>query len=762
MGGDQGESFQRVIAALESTGSRVAVSGSTAMAQCPSHDDANPSLSITGTESRVLIKCHGECSTEAVVEALGLSMADLFNDTARASSMSAPPVQVAEYIFRDEHSVPLFRVVRYDPKGFRQHRWNGTAWDPTLGNARRVLFRLPQLIAGIGAGQWAFIVEGEKDAERLAAEGLTATTVSMGANPGNWDATDTSVLDGAYVAVIGDNDRPGRRYARHAANSLYGRAAEVRLIQLSGLAENGDISDWLDNGNTSADLETILGSTQEWTLRRKFDGAEPFATVGDVSAYRADALRSWAEKPTTWRIRGVLVKDTHLVVGASKKTLKTTLVSGEMAYAIANGTPWLDHGEFVVDAPAPVIVVINEGVKSYMRTLARIPARHKADSLGPIYVIDASGVKLENGDLSAVIRETAERVGAGVIIYDAWYGFVGGDKKAESMFAMAEVFKVVQDVADELNVDPIIVHHLKKNSKGRPDLDDLTYAGVAEWADSWLLITHRSTARPDDGEYRLGLVAGSRQWGEIDYEVDASFGKLDLDAAGYTHPPRWLVTRVDASRSEQWSKGSGGSPGNPETNVTDFIAAHPYECTKSQVCTKAPGAEKTNRDAFERLINSGQLVVAKIQRREGKRTVLRDLVGPSDIDLSVVEQQRLAPIGNDLPTYVGQGGAGNSPEAAVSAPSEPQFGGNLGRTANVGNADTPTLSESTSASDQVPDQGSETTPHAVDVQDLLGSEYPPRCDKCGELHEPPLPGEINWKCFHISTERDLAKWEKSF
>jgi hypothetical protein len=480
-----------------------------------------------------------------------------------------------------------------------------------------------------------------------------------------------------------------------------------------------------------------------------------------VSVYTADSLRKWARRPTPYRIRGVLVKNTHLVVGASKKTLKTTLVSGEMAFAIANGTLWLGHEEFAVEAQAPVVVVINEGLKSYMKMLDRIPARHNASSLGPIYVIDASGIKLENGDLNAVIRETAERVGAGVIIYDAWYGFVGGDKKAESIFSMSDVFKIVQGVADELDIDPVIVHHLKKNSKGRPDLDDLTFAGIAEWADSWLLITHRSTARPEEGEYRLGLVAGSRQWGELNYEVDASFGHVDLDNGVYANPPQWHVTKVDADRAQQWGKGSGSSTVNPEMSLIDFITAHPYEHTKSQVCKLAPGAEKANRDAAERLAKSGLLVVAKISRLEGNRTVLRDLVGPSGADPAATEQQRLAPIGNDLPTNVGEHGAGNSPKAAVSAPSEPQLDTNLGRAADVDNPGTPTLSEATLVQADVPDQGSRNTLQATDVDDLGDSNISPQCIRCGESHPPTPPGHMNWACYIAESQSDLGRSEDS-
>lgn len=759
---EPGEAFQRVVNALESLGRKVSLRADGASAQCPGHDDGKPSLSITDKDDRVLIHCHAGCHTEDVVEALGLSMADLHNAITGGSSPAASSEPVAEYRYHDEQNALLYRVVRYKPKDFRQHRWDGTAWDPTLGDAQRVLYRLPELAAATAKSQWVFVVEGEKDADRLTDEGWTATTIAMGANAGNWDNTDTSVLDDAFVAVIGDNDGPGRKYARHVASSLAGRAAQVRLLRLTGLPEKGDVSDWLDGENTAADLGRILDSTPEWRQSRpKFDGARPCLTVGGISMYSADDLRYWARKPMKWRVPGVLIRGTNLVVGGSKKALKTTLASAELAFAVANGLPWLDHEDFAVEESTPVLVVLNEGVKPYLRSLDRIAQRRGLDSFGDIYVIEANGLTMDDEDLKELIASAAREYDVGMIIYDAWYGFVPADAEAASLFSMRKVFGVVQSVAEDAGADAVIVHHLTKHSKGKPELDNLSFAGIAEWADSWLLVTHREPARPEEGEYRLGLVAGSRQWGELTYELDGSFGTVDIEHAGYTQPPRWRVTKVDADTSDGWGKGSGSSTVDPEASLMTFIIRHPYKCTKSQVCKEAPGGEKANRDAFDRLIRSGALVVAKKERREGDRIVLRPLVGPSGVDPAAAEQQRLAPIGNDLPANVGEHGAGNSPKAAVSAPSEPQLDTNVGRAADVDNPDTPTLSEATPVPAVVPDRRSGAPSHESHRGDEDPPTAPALCIRCGEHHPPTPAGSINWQCYTIETERELRRREGS-
>ena len=48
-------------------------------ARCPAHDDRSPSLSIKAeSDGKVLIKCWAGCSAQAIVEAVGLKLSDLF------------------------------------------------------------------------------------------------------------------------------------------------------------------------------------------------------------------------------------------------------------------------------------------------------------------------------------------------------------------------------------------------------------------------------------------------------------------------------------------------------------------------------------------------------------------------------------------------------------------------------------------------------------------------------------------------------------
>src|SRR2546421_12832332 len=50
--------------------------------RCPAHEDRRASLSIAeGDDGKALVKCHAGCDTAAILSAIGLTLADLFQPT---------------------------------------------------------------------------------------------------------------------------------------------------------------------------------------------------------------------------------------------------------------------------------------------------------------------------------------------------------------------------------------------------------------------------------------------------------------------------------------------------------------------------------------------------------------------------------------------------------------------------------------------------------------------------------------------------------
>ncbi len=155
------------------------------------------------------------------------------------------------YPYVDEDGVLLYEAVRKPDKEFRCRRPDpkgGYLWE--LGYVRRVPYRLPELLAAAERGGSAFVVEGEKDADRLAGLGLVATTNLGGCN-WSWPEDWAGFFQGfGTVYVLADNDDPGRVAARKRAELIATVVHDVRLVdQLPGVDEHGDVSDYLDAGH---------------------------------------------------------------------------------------------------------------------------------------------------------------------------------------------------------------------------------------------------------------------------------------------------------------------------------------------------------------------------------------------------------------------------------------------------------------------------------------------------------------------------------
>lgn len=176
------------------------------------------------------------------------------------------------YDYRDETGELLYQVVRFEPKDFRQRRLDGQGkWVWNLDGVRRVLYRLPELLQA-SRQDWVIIAEGEKDCDWLCEIGFVVTTCPMGA--GKWDDNYSEFLnDRKLVAIIPDNDEPGRRHAQQVAESLSRVGVRARILELPGLSDKGDVSDWLDAGGSKEELIKLA------------EKATPFESI-DVSQFK--------------------------------------------------------------------------------------------------------------------------------------------------------------------------------------------------------------------------------------------------------------------------------------------------------------------------------------------------------------------------------------------------------------------------------------------------------------------------------------------
>jgi hypothetical protein len=96
------------------------------------------------------------------------------------------------------------------------------------------------------------LVEGPSDMLAARSAGLPAIAVP-GAHA--WRSEWASTLDGRHVVIVMDCDRPGRQAAARIADDLERRGIVAGIRDLAPSRQDGyDVSDWLRDGNTAAQL----------------------------------------------------------------------------------------------------------------------------------------------------------------------------------------------------------------------------------------------------------------------------------------------------------------------------------------------------------------------------------------------------------------------------------------------------------------------------------------------------------------------------
>jgi len=194
---------------------------------------------------------------------------------------------VHEYF--DETRAFRLGVARFrDPKTFRQFVLGldgKRVW--SVKGVKPIPFKLPELLA-TPIEQAVYIVEGEKDVLNLMAAGLVATCNPGGA--GKWRDEYGRWFKGRNVVIIRDNDEAGRAHGDQVARLLDGIAASIKILDLPGIPEKGDASDWLAAGGTAQQLQEMAAGIEAW---KRPDEPEPSEGGNVPGGTEIDRELSW-------------------------------------------------------------------------------------------------------------------------------------------------------------------------------------------------------------------------------------------------------------------------------------------------------------------------------------------------------------------------------------------------------------------------------------------------------------------------------------
>jgi 5S rRNA maturation endonuclease (ribonuclease M5) len=392
---------------------------------------------------------------------------------------------VATYTYTDEQGNPLYRVLRYDPKGFKQQTLIGGVWVWGL-KCDRVLYRLPEVIAGVEAEDEIWIAEGEKDVDALRELGVVATCNSGGA--GKFDGTsDTGWLERADVVIVEDQDDAGRKHAAQVKEHLH-FAKSVRIVRPK---EGKDAADHIAAGHGIADFVEVKPEPEPsifWT-------PEDFATDKVPDAVVDKTLHEGS---------------ITLLTGDSKAG--KSYFSIQLAMCVATGESFMGmdcrKGPVIYLSLEMVAGLVRDRMEAISRdTGVRMPRINEEFFFYGPGLGRSAAMNLLNGDGIDLLRRMVREAQPVLIVFDTFHKFTlseGGDPMDNH--GMSKVFAALYAEAQACGAAFLVLDHTAKGAQYHASTSAIGAQSKGASSSTILKLTR------DEGTYKLECESHFGSW----------------------------------------------------------------------------------------------------------------------------------------------------------------------------------------------------------------------------------------------------------
>jgi hypothetical protein len=446
------------------------------------------------------------------------------------------------YEFTDESGAVLYRTRRHEhpskPKRYTAERPDGHGgWIDKIGDARRVLYRLPELLAADPA-EPVYLVEGERKADKLAAMGFPATAIAFGCK--GWRKCYAEALAGRTVAVLPDNDEPGRAFAETARAAIEEVGGRAHLVELAGLPPAGDVIDW---AGTADELRALTGAALTSEARPR-----GLAFRNGVSAR---ALMQKLFDPIRWIIPGYVSEGMYVLAGAPKLG-KSWLT---LDWMVAVGTSGRAMGAINCEEGDVLGLMLEDNERRLQRRLRQMQLETVPDRL----TLLTEWPTLDDGCLAEIEAWIAGVPNPRLIVVDVFARVKGskGGKETDYDFDYRQA-ALLQSVASRHNLAVVVVHHTRKMAAEDPFDEVSGTRGLTGAADGVLVLKK-------DGE-RTVLYGRGRDLEEVETALQFDKEKGTWEELGAA----WLVADTIERREIQQILGRSTDPMTP-TEIAERV-----------------------------------------------------------------------------------------------------------------------------------------------------------------------------------------------
>lgn len=417
--------------------------------KCPVHGDRKASLTISEKDDKILMYCHAGCPTEEIVEAVGLTMADLtITSTAQEDFANVPQWQKnleAIYDYYDDAGEYAYSKLRYAGKKILYGYVENGKCDYKGAGKERYLYNLKALRQAVEEQEPVYIVEGEKDVETMRKLGLVATTAG---GTSDWRKKYAKYFKGAWVTILPDNDEPGEKLARQIARDIQDICYCFRKITVSE-KEKGDVSDYIEAGHSKADLLKLI-ETEPWEINGE---KEP----PPLETYTAAELLRMDLQPPRMIVNGLFPEGVGILSAPSK--MGKSWFALDMGLSIIKGEPVMG---FTTNRCGVIYFALED---SWTRLQRRLKKLTGAECVPEGLTLVTKCEPIHKGFLKQLEQEIKKRPDAGLVIVDTLQKVKPPSDRNKNAYEQDyQVFGEISKLALKYHVCILFLHHNRKSN----------------------------------------------------------------------------------------------------------------------------------------------------------------------------------------------------------------------------------------------------------------------------------------------------------
>jgi AAA domain len=456
---------------------------------CPAHADRTPSLSIgLGEQGQILLKCFAGCSLERIVEAMGLTIIDLFPEETPASDGQATPsiktrhpphptltlVDLAlekqlpwKFLFSldvMEHPSGGLQIPYHMPDGARASRHRirtalvakeGSHWSP--GKGAIVPYGLERLEEARKAGYLVF-VEGESDCWTLWYQGFQALGLPGAEMARTLEDSMLAGIDRVYI--MQEPDAGGTSFVNQIQRKLeaWQWPGQAFVLRLPGAKDPNELYQH-DRQGFRTGFQLALDQAKPLIFNQSQPEVSP-PQRGQPSIFSLPDLLSWELPPVRWTIPDMLPEGLTLLAGKpklGKSWLALTIALSIAAGGVALGAQPVERGD--------VLYLVLEDNARRLQSRARRLLASLSDT--PSNLDFALGwPRLGEGGLAYLEEYFKAHPQLRLVVIDTWARVAppSGERRCSQYEGDYESLTPLKRLADTYHVSILVVHHLRKTA----------------------------------------------------------------------------------------------------------------------------------------------------------------------------------------------------------------------------------------------------------------------------------------------------------